>query len=102
MAHLLLKLVAFVLRRIIWADDQVMRLEHVCALFLHSPQKSTRRASMELGDASYITVWRVLHKQLSFWPYTFKLLQELKPNDQPHHLYTNMLNHLEEENLFLD
>jgi hypothetical protein len=59
-------------------------VERVLASFLCSPQKSTRRASRELGDVSHITVWRVLLKRLSFRSHKFQLLQELKPNDRPH------------------
>jgi hypothetical protein len=42
--------------------------------------------------------------RLSFRPYTLKLLQELKPNDRLHRrdFCTDMLNCLEEDNLFLD
>jgi hypothetical protein len=63
-----------------------------------------RRSSRELGDISHMTVWRVLHKRFSFWPYKFQLLQELKPNDQPHqrNFCTDMLNCLKQDNLFLD
>jgi hypothetical protein len=41
---------------------------------------------------------------LSFWPYKFQLLHELKPNDRPHwrDFCTDMLNRLKEDNLFLD
>jgi hypothetical protein len=51
-----------------------------------------------------MTVWTVLRKGLSFQPYKFQLLQELKPNDRPHRrdFCTGMLNRLEEDNLFLD
>jgi hypothetical protein len=61
-------------------------------------------SSRELGDISHMTVWEVLHKRLSFWPYKFQLLQELKPNDQPHrrNFCTDMLNCLKQDNLFLD
>jgi hypothetical protein len=63
-----------------------------------------RWSSRELGDISHMTVWRVLHKKLFFWPYKFQLLQELKPNDQPHrrNLCTDMLNCLKQDNLFFD
>jgi hypothetical protein len=46
----------------------------------------------------------VLHKQLSFWPYKFQLLQELKPNDRPRpwDSCTDVLKHLKEDSLFLD
>jgi hypothetical protein len=42
--------------------------------------------------------------RLSFRPYKFQLLQELKPNDRPHrrNVSTDMLNCLKEYNLFLD
>jgi hypothetical protein len=42
--------------------------------------------------------------RLSFRPYKFQLLQESKPNDQPHRrkFCTDMLNCLKEYNLFLD
>jgi hypothetical protein len=51
-----------------------------------------------------MTVWRVLRKRLSFRPYKFQLLQELKPNDRLHRrdFCTDMLNHFEDDNLFLD
>jgi hypothetical protein len=63
-----------------------------------------RQSSRELGDISHTTVWRVLRMRLSFQPYKFQLLQELKPNDGPHrrNFCTNMLNYLKEHNLFLD
>jgi hypothetical protein len=79
-------------------------VERVRASFLRSPQKSRRRASRELGDVSHMTVWRVLRKRMSFRPYKFQPLQELEPNDRPHrrNFCTNMLNRLEEDNLFLD
>jgi hypothetical protein len=56
------------------------------------------------GDVPHMTVWRMLRERLSFRPYKFKLLQELKPNDQPHRrdFCTDMLNRLEEDNLFLN
>jgi hypothetical protein len=62
------------------------------------------RSSRELGDISHMTVWRVLHKRLSFQPYKFQLLQESKPNDWPHqrNFCTDMLNCLKQDNLFLD
>jgi hypothetical protein len=61
-------------------------------------------SSRELGDISHMRVWRVLHKRLSFRPYEFQLLQELKPNDRPHwrDFCTDMLNCLKQDNLFLD
>jgi hypothetical protein len=42
--------------------------------------------------------------RLSFRPYRFQLLQELKPNDRPHrrNFCADMLNCLKEYNLFLD
>jgi hypothetical protein len=42
--------------------------------------------------------------RLSFRPYKFQLLQELKPNDRPHwrNFRTDMLNCPKEYNLFLD
>jgi hypothetical protein len=78
-------------------------VERVRASFLRSPQISTRWASKELGDVSHMAVWRVLRKN-SFRPYKFHLLQELKPNDGSHRrdFCTDMLNPLEEDNLFLD
>jgi hypothetical protein len=79
-------------------------VEHVHVSFLHSPQKSTVHARREMCNASHMTVWRVLHKQLSFWPYKFQLLQELKPNDRPRpwDSRTDVLKHLKEDSLFLD
>jgi hypothetical protein len=62
------------------------------------------RSSRELGDISHMTVWRVLHLRLSFRPYKFQLLQELKPSDRPHqrNFCIDMLNCLRGYNLFLD
>jgi hypothetical protein len=78
--------------------------ERVRVSFLRSPQKSARRENRELGDVSHMTVWRVLRKRLSFRPYKFQLLQELRPSDRPHwtDFCTDMLNRLEENNLFLN
>jgi hypothetical protein len=61
-----------------------------------------QQSSRELGDISYMTVWKVLHKRLSFRPYRFQPLQELKPNDQPHcrNFCTDMLNCLKQDYLF--
>jgi hypothetical protein len=63
-----------------------------------------RRSSRELGNISHMTVWRVLRMRLSFRLYKFQLLQESKPNYQPHrrNYCTDMLNCLKEYNLFLD
>jgi hypothetical protein len=63
-----------------------------------------RRSRRELGDISRMTVWRVLRMRLSFRPFKFQLLQELKPSDRPHRRYfcTDMMNCLKEYNLFLD
>jgi hypothetical protein len=63
-----------------------------------------RRSSRELGDISHMTVRRVLRMRLSFRPYKFQLLQELKPNVRPHrrNFCTDMPNCLREYNLFLD
>jgi hypothetical protein len=63
-----------------------------------------RRLSKELGDISHMTVWTVLLIRLSFRPYKFQLLQELKPNDRPHrrNVCIDTLNCLKEYNLFLN
>jgi hypothetical protein len=63
-----------------------------------------RRSSRELGDTTHMTVWRELHMRLSFRPYKFQLLQELKSYDRPYrrNVCTDMLNYLKQYNLFLD
>jgi hypothetical protein len=100
----LLKLVAFVLVIIIWADDQVTRL---CSTFVHHLSVVRRnrqgRKARKLGDISHRTVWKVLHKQQYLRLYKFQLLQDLKPNDwHQTDFCTNMLNHIKEDNVFLD
>jgi hypothetical protein len=45
------------------SDETVGRVR---ALFLCSPQKSSRRASRELGDVPHVTVWEMLCKRMSF------------------------------------
>jgi hypothetical protein len=79
----LLKLDAFVLR-IIQAHDHDETVKHIPTSYLCSPVKSVRTASRELGDVSLMTVCRVLCKILSFCPYIFQILQELKHNDWPY------------------
>jgi hypothetical protein len=63
-----------------------------------------RRSSRELGDISHMIVWRVQRIRLSFRPYKFQLLKELKPKNRPHrrNFCTDMLNCLKQDNLFLD
>jgi hypothetical protein len=79
-------------------------VESVRESFFRSPQKSTRGSGRDLIDVSHMAVWMVLRKRLSFRPYKFELLQELKSNDRPHRrdFCTEMLNGLEEDNLFLN
>lgn len=57
-------------------------VEKIRETFLRSPTKSTRRASSEL-NVPHTTVWRVLRKRLKFRPYTFQMVQALKPSDKP-------------------
>jgi hypothetical protein len=98
----LVKQIVVVLRRRFSRRPSGETVERVHASFLRSPQKFTRWASRELGDVSHMTVWTVLRKRLSFRPYKFQLLQELKPNDRPYRrdFCTDMLNRLEDENVF--
>ena len=55
-------------------------VEHVRQSFVRSPQKSTVRASRELGIPQK-TVWNVLRRRLHFKPYRLQLLQHLTPDD---------------------
>ncbi|GBN49146.1 hypothetical protein AVEN_255907-1 [Araneus ventricosus] len=59
-------------------------VERVRQSFVHSPQKSTIRASHEL-DIPQKTVWNVLHRLLHFKPYRLQLLQHPIPDDYAHH-----------------
>jgi hypothetical protein len=63
-----------------------------------------QQSSRDLGDISHMKVWTVLRTRLSFRPYKFQLLQELKPNDRPHwrNFCTDILNCLKEYHLFLN
>jgi len=49
-------------------------LERIREPFQRSPQKSTARASRELGIPQ-TTVWRVLRKRLQMYPYRLMMLQ---------------------------
>ena len=55
-------------------------LERIRESFQRSPQKSTARASRELGIPQ-TTVWHVLHKRLQMYPYRLMMLQHLRPED---------------------
>ncbi|GBL86107.1 hypothetical protein AVEN_22696-1 [Araneus ventricosus] len=54
--------------------------ERVRQSFVRSPQKSTVRASRELGIPQK-TLWNVLRRRLHFKPYRLQLLQHLTPDD---------------------
>jgi len=60
-------------------------IERVRQSFVQSPQKSTRRASLEL-DLPHSTVWRVLRCRLTLKAYRIQLLQALLPDDKQNHL----------------
>ncbi|PNF14136.1 hypothetical protein B7P43_G18364, partial [Cryptotermes secundus] len=55
-------------------------VERVRESSVRSPQKSTVRASRELGLPQQ-TVWKYLQRRLHFKPYRLQLLQQLKPED---------------------
>ncbi|PNF20161.1 hypothetical protein B7P43_G00613 [Cryptotermes secundus] len=55
-------------------------VERVRESFMSSLQKSTVRASRELGPPQQI-VWKILRRRLHFKPYRPQLLQQLKPED---------------------
>ncbi|GBM52585.1 hypothetical protein AVEN_84075-1 [Araneus ventricosus] len=61
-------------------------LERVRQSFVLSPQKSTVRASRELG-ISQNTVWNISRRQLRFKPYCLQLLQHLTPVHYAHRFY---------------
>ena len=52
-------------------------LEKIRESFQRSPQKSTARASRELG-IHQTTAWRVLRKRLKMYPYRLMMLQHLR------------------------
>ncbi|PNF28323.1 hypothetical protein B7P43_G03472, partial [Cryptotermes secundus] len=60
-------------------------VERVRESFVRSPQKSTVRASRELGLPQQI-VWKILRRRLHFKPHRLQLLQQLKPEDYGRHL----------------
>ena len=64
------------------SEENVRRIQES---FEHSPRKSTRRASRELGIPQP-TVWRVLRRRLLFKPYCLQLVQALRPNDKWKHV----------------
>ena len=55
-------------------------MERIRESFQRSPQKSTARASRELGIPQTI-VWRVLRKRLQMYPYRLMMLQHLRRED---------------------
>ena len=55
-------------------------MESIRESFQRSPQKSTARASRELGIPQ-TTVWRVLRKRLQMYPYRLMMLQHLRRED---------------------
>lgn len=55
-------------------------VERVRQSFVRSPQKSTVRASLEMGIPQK-TVWNVLRRRLHFKPYRVQLVQHLIPGD---------------------
>jgi hypothetical protein len=91
----------------LWVSDWVIWVAMKCSRhdLSISPRMliQVRRPSRELGDIFHMTVWGVLRIRLSFRPYKFQLLQELQPNGRPHrrNFCTDMLNCLQEDNLFL-
>ncbi|VVC37581.1 Protein of unknown function DUF4817,Domain of unknown function DUF4371 [Cinara cedri] len=56
-------------------------IERVRQSFVRTPQKSTRRAGLEL-DLPHSTVWRVLRRRLTLKAYRLQLLRVLLPEDK--------------------
>jgi len=61
-------------------------LERIRESFQRSPQKSTARASRELGIPQ-TTVWRVPRKRLQMYPYRLMVLQHLTREDHTKRLH---------------
>ena len=55
-------------------------VERVSDAFMHSPNKSVRRASRELAIPG-MSMWRILRRRLQLHPYRLEMLQALKPTD---------------------
>jgi hypothetical protein len=60
------------------SDDNIERGREA---FQRSPRKSVGRGSRDLGMPK-MTVWKLLHKQLSFKPHKMRLVQPLNPSDK--------------------
>ncbi|GBL94855.1 hypothetical protein AVEN_197534-1 [Araneus ventricosus] len=77
-------------------SEEIVELEKQS--FVLSPQKSTVRASRELGILREI-VWNVLRRRLHFKPYRLQLLQHLNPDDfaRPFYFYTRMQQAMEDD-----
>jgi hypothetical protein len=56
-------------------------VERIQEAFSGSPQKSTRRASLQLSIPQ-TTVWRVVHNCLHLHVYKLQIVQALKPDDK--------------------
>ncbi|CAI6343896.1 unnamed protein product [Macrosiphum euphorbiae] len=73
-------------------------IERVRQSFVRSPQKSTRRAGLEL-DLPHSTVWRVLRRRLTLKAYRIQLLQALLPDDKQKRIdFCNFISEKQEEN----
>ena len=73
-------------------------IERVRQSFVQSPQKSTRRAGLEL-DLPHSTVWRVLRRRLTLKAYRIQLLQALLPDDKQKRIdFCNFISEKQEEN----
>lgn len=57
-------------------------VDRIWEAFIRSPQKSTRRASLQL-NIPHMTIWRVLRNRLHLHAYKLQIVQALKPNDKP-------------------
>jgi hypothetical protein len=77
------------------------RVEAVQAAFTWSPQKSIRRASLEL-QMSRSTVHKVVCKHFKLFLYKVQIVQQIKPDDLPRcEEFVNLiLNHIDEDNDF--
>ena len=78
-------------------------VERVRTAFARSPQKSIRRASIEL-QIPKSTIHKVMHKRLHLYAYKIQLRHQIKPNDRPlrANFASEMLLRIENDNSYLD
>ncbi|PSN45605.1 hypothetical protein C0J52_17401 [Blattella germanica] len=78
-------------------------VERVRTAFARSPQKSIRRASIEL-QIPKSTIHKVMHKRLHLYAYKIQLRHQIKPNDRPlrANFASEMLLRIENDNSYRD